>query len=70
MQCLLEAIRCCDTAAGISFNYVIAAEGIEVIPNIHALLYDADQLFICIIHEAILEELMYLISVRLEVGTA
>ena len=70
MQCLSEAIYRCDAVAGISFTSVMAEKGIKVVLSICALLGDTDQLFSCLRHNVILQELMRLPCICLEVGAS
>ena len=70
MQCLSEAICCCDVADDIAFTSVMAAEGIKVVPTICALLNAAGPLFSCLRHKLILQELMYFPCALLEVVAA
>ena len=60
----------CNVAAEIAFTTVMVAKGGKVVPPIRALLYAADPLLKCLIHEVIIEELMYLHFVSVEVGAA
>ena len=68
MQFLLEKIYRCNAAANITFTTVMATKGVNVVPTIRALLYADDPLLSCLIHEVILDKLMYLSFFILEVG--
>ena len=67
MQCLLEAIFCCDAAADTAFTAYMAEEGIKMIPTICALLDASDPLSRCLRHKLILQEIMQISSTCLEV---
>ena len=57
----------CDAAAEISFTALITMKGVKVILTISTLSDAGDPLFICLIHEVVLEDLMDFLRVSLEV---
>ena len=70
MQFFSDLICLCNAGTDIDFTAVMATKGVKVVLTICGLLYAADPLFRCLIHEVIIEDMMKLTCAILEVSAA